>query len=116
MAVGDGARDIETLGMTLPGGAVASEWLASSVAARVSVLHTKELRIATERGIPLHSSVIPLLADWIIRVFLTTTLREVGFTPWVIVGQSERAGFEKRITEATGAVTVDFSVKVPSIG
>jgi hypothetical protein len=114
-AVGDRTRDIEMLGMTLPGGAVASDWLASSAAARMSMLHAKELSIATERGIPLSSSAIPLLADWIIRVFLTTTLRKVGFTPWVIVGESERAGFEKRITEATGAVAVDFSIEVQCI-
>jgi hypothetical protein len=109
--VGECTRDVEMLGMTLPGGSVASDWLASSAAAGMSKLHTEELSIATERGIPLSSSIIPLLADWIIGMFLTTVLKTIVLKPWVIVGPSERAGFEKSIREATGAgdVVVDFS-------
>jgi hypothetical protein len=112
MAVGDSTCDIEMLGVTLPGGAVAMDWLASSMAAGTSKLHPKELSIATECGIPLHLSVILLLADWIIKTFPTTTLRKVAFAQWVIVGQSERAGFEKRIREVTDAVAVGFSAEI----
>ena len=115
--VRDYTRDIKVLGVTLPGGSVASDWLASSASAGMSKLHVEELSIATERGIPLSSPVIPLLADWIIRMFLTTALRKVVLKPWVIIGQSERTRFEKGISEATGAggVAVDFSVGTHSV-
>jgi hypothetical protein len=45
-------------------------------------------------------------------MFMTTELRTVVLKPWVIVGRSERAGFERRIKEAVGVgdVEVDFSV------
>jgi len=110
-AVRDYVPEVETLGMTLPGGSVARNWLALNAAPGFK-LRLQELSVATERGIPLSSSVIPLLADWIISMFMTTELRTVVLKPWVIVGRSERAGFERRIKESVGVgdVEVDFSV------
>jgi hypothetical protein len=100
------------LQVTLPGGSVAKKWLALNAAAGMPMLHVKELSIATECGISLLPSVAPLLGDWIASMFITAELRKVELKSWVITGPSEKAEFERRIREVTGAedVVVDFSV------
>ena len=112
MTVRKCARAGLELGVTLPGGSVAMKWLALSAAAGMSKLHVKTLVIGTERGISLPSPVIPLLADWIASMFVTTELRMIQFKPWVIVSESKKAEFERKIREVTGTedVAVDFSV------
>ena len=88
-----------------------------ALSAAAGKLQVETLSIATERGIPLSSSVILPLADWIISTFMTAKLRTIELKPWVIVGRSERARFETRIRGSAGAgdVQVDFSVGVHSL-
>jgi hypothetical protein len=73
-----------------------------SAAAGVLKLQAEELSIATERSKHLPTSVTPFLAEWIIRGFIATGVREIRLQPWVIVGPSARAGFERRIRDAVG--------------
>jgi len=101
---------VEELALTLPGGSVAGKWLQSSAVAGMFALHIQELNIATERGIPLHSSVVPLLVNWIGGIFMMTKLRKVSLQCEAIVAPSEREKFTQRISEVAGAedVVVDF--------
>jgi hypothetical protein len=94
------------LHVTLPGGSAAKKWLmnhrlnsSSSVAARMVPLPVEKITIATERGIPLHRSLTLLLADWILKVFMTGELRKVRLEEWVITDPNEMLAFEKRIKE-----------------
>lgn len=108
--VGGWVHDVEIVGLTLPGGEGAKNWLASSTTAGIPKLHVQRFVIVTERGIPFSRSIIQLLVDWIVSMFLTTKLRSVELKPWVIVGWFERTKFENRISVATGGrVVVDFS-------
>jgi hypothetical protein len=111
-AIGMCAHEVVAIGLTLPGGSVAKEWLASSAATGIFQLHAQKLAIATEHDVPLAQSVAMLLANWIISVFAMTELKAVVLKPWVIASQSGRAEFEMRIKEATVQenVQVDFSV------
>jgi hypothetical protein len=104
------ARQVEELGLTLPGGSVAGKWLQSSAVAGMFALHVQELNISTEPGIPLHSSVVPLLADWIVGIFMMTKLRKVWLQREAIVAPSEREIFTQRIGGVAGAghVVVGF--------
>jgi hypothetical protein len=45
-------------------------------------------------------------------MFLTTELRKVQLQSWVIQGRSEKAGFEEKIKNVTGAgdIEVDFGM------
>lgn len=72
------------------------------------MLHVEFVHISTERGVPFHPSVIPLLARWIIRVFLTNDLRRVRLQPYTLYDARDKAVFERIIREAAADVSVDF--------
>ena len=72
-----------TVGIVLPGGSVAKKWLARkhdltlSAAGSLFKLHVGQIMIATEHGIPLNPSMVPLL---IVGMFRTHELKNVRLT------------------------------------
>lgn len=67
--------------VVLPRRSVAKKWLAHkhdltlSAAGSLFKLHVGQIMIATQRGIPLNPSMVPLLADWIVGMFPTHELK-----------------------------------------
>ncbi|KIM73646.1 hypothetical protein PILCRDRAFT_828941, partial [Piloderma croceum F 1598] len=108
----DCGHSVTKLAVTLPGGSKAKRWLKDhrlDLSLSSAGTHVRQIGIATERGIPLATSVILPLADWIVRMFVTGNLRKVCLMHWVIVDLSAKAEFEKRIREVTGDA-VEFSI------
>jgi hypothetical protein len=111
----DCGHSVTKLAVTLPGGSKAKKWLEdhrldlSLSSAGTLFPHVRQIGIATERGIPLAKSVILPLADWIVRMFVTSNLRKLCLMHWVIVDLSARVVFEKRVREVTGDA-VEFSI------
>jgi len=71
----------------------------SSVVAGMAPLPVERFTIVTERGVPLHQSLTLLLADWILKVYMTGKLRKVRLEPWVITEPNEMLVFGRRIEE-----------------
>jgi len=104
------------VGVALPRGSVAKKWLARkhdptfSTAGSLFKLHVGQMMIATECGIPLNPSAVPLLADWVVGMFLTRELKKVHLARWVIVDPELQAVFVNKITEVAGDVEVNFTI------
>ena len=104
------------VGVALPGGSVAKKWLARkhdptlSATGSLFKLHVGQIMIATERGIPLNPSLVLLLADWVVGMFLTHELKKVRLARWVIVDPGLQVVFGNKIAELAGHVEVDFNI------
>ncbi|KIM78652.1 hypothetical protein PILCRDRAFT_824279 [Piloderma croceum F 1598] len=104
------------IGVALPGGSGAKKWLARkhdptlSAAGSSFKLHVSKMMIATERGIPLNPPMVPLLADWVVGMFLTHELKKVLLARWVITDPGLQAVFVNKITEVAGDVEVNFNI------
>ena len=105
-----------SVGVALPGGSVAKKWLARkhdptlSATGSLFKLHVGQIMIATERGIPLNPSLVLLLADWVVGMFLTHELKKVRLARWVIVDPGLQVVFGNKIVELAGHVEVDFNI------